>query len=204
MLSEKPIKLRALFQNSLISVFLAIGLTIVLLLIILMIRNNNLEYFEQEATQAKVGALYKNLKTTSKMSLLYCPFFFFRRFIVAGVVVYVENIVLKVKLISLTCFVSLLYLIKNNPFKDPIDWKIEFTNEVLLLGANFWCLAFSDLLFDSPKEKVKLGWVYITIIAAMIMMNLYYFFKRTAYAYVIEQLAKRKANQLALLKDEAA
>ena len=104
----------------------------------------------------------------------------------AGVFVYVENIVLKVLLINLTCCVSLYYLIKNNPFTDPIDWKIEVINEICLFVANLWCLSFSDLLFDSPEEKVKLGWIYFAIIAAMLAINLYYFFKRTVYAYVLD------------------
>jgi hypothetical protein len=129
-------KLRGLIQNSLISFLLATGLITALAIIIRMIKQNTLEYFEQEETKAKVGTLYKNLKTTSKFSLYFAPFFFIRRLFVAVVFVFVQNIVVKVELISLTCFVSLLYLIENNPFKDPIDWKIEVINEVLLLVAN--------------------------------------------------------------------
>ena len=122
----------------------------------------------------------------------------------AGIFVYVENIILKVELITLTCYLSLFYLIKNNPFEDPIDWKIEVINEVCLLVANLWCLAFSDINFDnSPEERVKLGWFYFFIIAAILTMNLYYFFKRSVYLPVIEWLDKRKAKQLALLENEA-
>jgi hypothetical protein len=187
-------KLRGLIQNSLISFLLATGLITALAIIIRMIKQNTLEYFEQEETKAKVGTLYKNLKTTSKFSLYFAPFFFIRRLFVAVVFVFVQNIVVKVELISLTCFVSLLYLIENNPFKDPIDWKIEVINEVLLLVANAFCLAFSDMFFDTPEEKVKLGWIYVTILAAMITTNLYYFFKRTLYAYVIERMSECKAK----------
>ena len=185
-LLEEPLKLKALVKNSLISVCLVIGLTTPLALIIRMIKRNSLEYFDKEETKAKVGALYKNLKTNSKLSLHYTPLFLTRRLFVAGVFVYVENIVLKVLLINLTCCVSIYYLIKNNPFKDPIDWKIEVINEICLFVANLWCLSFSDLLFDSPEEKVKLGWIYFAIIAAMLAINLYYFFKRTVYAYVLD------------------
>jgi hypothetical protein len=50
MLSEMPMKLRGLIQNSLISFCLATGLITALALIIRMIKQNTLEYFEQEQT----------------------------------------------------------------------------------------------------------------------------------------------------------
>jgi hypothetical protein len=70
---------------------------------------------------------------------------------VAAVFVFVETIVLKVELIVLSCFVALYYLIKYSPYQNPIDLKIEILNETGLLLANVWCLAFSDILFDSPQ-----------------------------------------------------
>ena len=59
-------------------------------------------------------------------------------------------------------------------------------NEFGLMMANIWCLAFSDLLFDSPKEKIKQGLVYITIIGAIVIANLFIFMKRTAFVYLKE------------------
>ena len=71
-------------------------------------------------------------------------------------------------------------------------------NETGLLLVNVWCLAFSDILFDSPEEKIKYGKVFVAIITTMIVPNLYLFVKRTAYVFFKEWYAKRLARRLAL------
>ena len=121
----------------------------------------------------------------------------------ATVFVFVETIALKVELISLSFFVSLCYLIQYKPFKDTLDCKIEIMNEVGLLMANNWCLAFSDLFFDSPEEKIKLSWGFVTTLAVLIIANLFLLFKRTVYVFIMERLAKRRAKKQALKADEA-
>ena len=121
----------------------------------------------------------------------------------ATVFVFVETIALKVELISVSCFVSLCYLIQYKPFKDDLDCKIEIMNEVGLLMANIWCLAFSDLFFDSPEEKIKLSWGFVTTLAVLITANLFLFIKRTVYVFIMERLAKRRAKKQALKANEA-
>jgi hypothetical protein len=64
-------------------------------------------------------------------------------------------------------------------------------NETGLLLANVWCLAFSDILFDTPEEKIKYGKVYVAIITSMVVANLYIFMKRTVYAFLKEWFTKR-------------
>jgi hypothetical protein len=179
---EEPIQKRNLVMNSFISIFLASGLIATFALITRLIKCNHLEYFELEATKEKVGALYKSFDTSSKPALYYASFFLARRFFVAAVFVFVETIALKVEFIVLSCFLALYYLITYSPYKDPLDKKIEMMNEIGLLLANVWCLAFSDIFFDSPEEKIRLSEIYVTILLIMIVANLYIFIKRTPYA----------------------
>ena len=141
--------------NSFLSIFLASGLIAALALIARLIKRNSLEYFELEETRDRVGALYKDFKTTSKPALNYSTFFLARRLFVAAVFVFVETIAIKVELIVLSCFAALIYLIIYSPYLDPLDLKIEIMNETGLLLTNVWCLAFSDILFDSGEEKIK-------------------------------------------------
>ena len=97
--------------NSLLSICLASGLIAALSLIARLIKRNPLEYFELEKTRDRVGALYKDLKTSSKPALHYSTFFLARRLFVAAVFVFVETIAIKVELIILSCFAALIYLI---------------------------------------------------------------------------------------------
>ena len=69
--------------------------------------------------------------------------------------------------------------------------------------ANIWCLAFSDLFFDSPEEKIKLGWGFVITLAVLITVNLFLFIKRTVYVLIVERLSKRRAKKQALKADEA-
>ena len=142
-----------------------------------------------------MGALYKNFNTSFKHALYYAPFFLVRRLFVAAVFVYIETIALKIELIALSCFYSLFYLIRYNPFIDLLDWKIEIMNEVGLLITNIWCLAFSDLFFDSPEEKIQQGWVFISFLGAIIIVNLFIVFKRTIYVYLKEWKRKHKQKK---------
>ena len=68
--------------------------------------------------------------------------------------------------------------------------------------TNVWCLAFSDLLFDSTEEKIQQGWIYITILGVIITGNLFFFMKRTAFVYLKEWMAKRKAKKYPMQADE--
>lgn len=181
-------------MNSILSVFMASGLITSLAVIARLIKLNPLEYFEIKETKDRVGALYKDFDTSSKHALYYGPFFLARRLFVAAVFVYVETIALKVELIVLSCFVSLYYLIMYKPYKDKLDFKIEIINEIGLLVANIWCLAFTDLLYDSPDEKIQQGWVYIIIIVIIISVNLFFFLKRTVYAFLKKWIIKSKAR----------
>ena len=189
--------------NSLLSICLASGLITALSLIVRLIRRNPLEYFELEKTRERVGALYKDLKTSSKPALHYSTFFLARRLFVAAVFVFVETIAIKVELIILSCFAALIYLIIYSPYLDPIDLKIEIMNETGLLLANVWCLAFSDILFDSGEEKIKYGYVFVAIITIMVIANLFFFMRRTAYAFLKEWFAKRLEKKRALKENEA-
>jgi hypothetical protein len=62
-------------------------------------------------------------------------------------------------------------------------------NEIGLLLANVWCLAFSDILFDSQEEKIRLSKIYVVILITMIVANLLIFIKRTPYALLKEWFA---------------
>ena len=76
-------------------------------------------------------------------------------------------------------------------------------NETGLLLVNVWCLAFSDILFDSGEEKIKYGYVFVAIITIMVIANLFFFMKRTAYVFLKEWFAKRIEKKLALKENEA-
>ena len=202
MLKEtESLKVRTLVQNTLMWVSFFSLLVAMLVIVTRMIKKNTLEHFQLEETKQRVGALYTNFSTESKPSLFYATFFLARRLFVAAVFVFVQTIALKVELISFSCFVSLSYLIEYKPFKDDLDNKIEIMNEIGLLLANIWCLAFSDLFFDSPEEKIKLGCGFVATIAVLITVNLFFFIKRTVYVFIVERLAKRKAKQQALKAD---
>jgi hypothetical protein len=84
----------------------------------------------------------------------YATFFFARRFFVGVVCVTVDTIALKVELITLSCYIAIYYCIMYSPFKDRGDNILEIINEVFLVISNYWCVAFSDLFWDTSAKKI--------------------------------------------------
>jgi len=109
----------------------------------------------------------------------FATFFFARRFFAGFVCVTIETLVIKVELITISCYIAIYYCIMFKPFKDRDENVIEILNEVFLVLANYCTGAFSDLFWDTPVKKVKLGWVYMALLIIMIGINFYYVIKRT-------------------------
>ena len=109
----------------------------------------------------------------------FATFFFARRFYAGLVCVTIETLVLKVELITISSYVAIYYCIMCKPFNDRDDNIVEILNEVFLVLANYCTGAFSDLFWDTPVKKVKLGWVYMALLVIMIGINFYYVIKRT-------------------------
>ena len=108
-----------------------------------------------EDTKKKIGALYSTLRIKTKVQLQYATFFFARRFFAGVVCVIIETIALKVELITISCYIAIYYCMMHSPFKERDDNFIEIINEVFLVLSNYWCVAFSDLFWDTPVKKVK-------------------------------------------------
>ena len=75
---------------------LFIGLILVLVFVIRLLTKSTHEYFEEDETKKKIGALYKDLKTDSKFTINYASFYFARRLFVAAVFILVETVALKI------------------------------------------------------------------------------------------------------------
>ena len=65
------------------------GLIFVLVFVIRLLIKNTHEYFEEAETKKKMGSLYKDLKTDSRLTINYASFYLARRFFVAAVFVLV-------------------------------------------------------------------------------------------------------------------
>jgi hypothetical protein len=85
-----------------------------------------------------------------------------------------------------------------SPFKDRYDNILEILNEVFLIISNYWCVAFSDLFWDTPAKKVRQGWVYMQLLIIMIVINFIFLIKRTLIVAICTWLEKRKRTKLAL------
>ena len=94
-------------------------------------------YFGQVDVRNKIGALYLHLGL-SRMQLHYATFFFARRLYLVLVLTGTRTPMIKVELISLSCFAAIYYCMEYSPFADSSDTRLEIFNEVCLLVANTW------------------------------------------------------------------
>jgi len=172
------------------------GLTFVIVKVAMVIEKNDKHYFRSENAKKRLGALYSKLETSPKAKLHFATFFFIRRLLVAAVLIFGYTSFIKVELIGIISFAAIYYLIVYSPFVDPFDKKIEILNETCIIICNYWQMAFSDLLWDSPKLRSNLSYCYIFILLLMIAINLYFMIKRTIYSYlktlITEWIRKRQ------------
>jgi len=56
----------------------------------------------------------------------------------ALVLFFIETPVLKIELVSLSSFAAIYYCLRNSPYADRVDTKIEIFNESMIIAANYW------------------------------------------------------------------
>jgi len=127
-----------------------------------------------------------------RVKLHYATFFYVRRIYLVGVFFLVATPSLKIELISLSCYTAIYYCIAHQPFAQRLDTKIEIFNEACILISNQWQLAYSDIFWDRPALKKAYCWFNITVLAVMIVVNVFFLIKRTLYVFITTWLHKRR------------
>lgn len=125
------------------------------------------------------------------MQLHFTTFFFARRLYLAVVLLCFRSPMIKVELISISCYAAIYYCLCYSPFADQTDNRLEIFNEVCLLVANLWQLGFSDIFWETPLRKIDLGWFYTFILFAMVAVNFYLLFKGTVVVPIRDWLRSR-------------
>jgi hypothetical protein len=197
-----PRGLNELVPETLMVILLIAALLAVLGYVARLIQTKPALYFAQKEVKGKIGALYSNLGLESHQ-LHFATFFFARRLFLALVLFFIETPVLKIELVSLSSFAAIYYCLKNSPYADQVDTKIEIFNESMIIAANYWQMAFSDIFLDTPLRKIDLGWFYIVLLLVLILVNFYFLFMRTVVAYIANWLKMRKLRNRLLEKQES-
>jgi hypothetical protein len=131
----------------------------------------------RSTVRQKWGQLYAglNLKKVGTKALLWPEFFLARRFVLAIVVVVVQDqnyfvfemmVLIYIEMIAL----CILYYVK--PFKDPDEVWTETWNEVMILVLGYLMITFSPIHSDL-EVKFMMGYIVVLIIGSHLIVNLF-------------------------------
>jgi hypothetical protein len=93
---------------------------------------------------------------------------------------------------------NISYYFMTNPFKDPMQLKLEIFNEVFLLVGLYWIPLFTDWVSGSDT-RYTFGWMFVgTAIAPIFLVNLTYVTLQGA------EIAKKKCRESSMKRKAKA
>jgi len=167
--------------NSLLTVVLLIGLISYPLFIASFLRSRSDE-LEDEVHIKKFGALYINIRLEyeEELPLLQVPLQLIRDFVLALVMVFVEELSVEVSLMTATSFFMVWFNAEVTPFSDLTRNRQEVFNEYILVASG--CIVFA-LTAMIPERRIRynVGWLYIGLVIFCIIINLVLVARRLRY-----------------------
>jgi hypothetical protein len=97
--------------------------------------------------------------------------FLVRRAVIALVIGYLRDyLFLQLELYMLTSLVCLGFLVVVKPYENTLNNVLEMINEALVITTIYILHSFS--LVPKGSQRFKIGWFYLALIAAVVLLNL--------------------------------
>lgn len=123
----------------------------------------NTSKLEDAAYKKKCGALYEEIKTSSKSALTYNVLFVLRRLIIAAMCIFLEQYVfLQIQIMIISSLLTLTYLFRVRPFEQPLQNRLEVFNELCVLVSSYHLFAYTDFVPETMTQ-FKVGWSMIGV-----------------------------------------
>lgn len=120
----------------------------------------------------RFGSLYSSIELDGwDYNIHYVSLFLIRRALFAVVIAYLRNyLFLQLELLMLSSMICLGFLIIATPYETSLNNALEFMNEILVITTIYILHTFS--LVSKGSQKFKVGWIYLALIAIVILVNL--------------------------------
>jgi hypothetical protein len=128
---------------------------------------------ENPDTLRHYEALYLNLDTSRRHTILMPFFFLLRRMAIAISYIFLASYpVIQIFVHFLCSFMLVIYLFKVMPYKERLLNIMELINEGSQVISCYFMLLFTDYLGqDQQLMRYKIGWFYTYLVLIVILLN---------------------------------
>ncbi|CDW82938.1 UNKNOWN [Stylonychia lemnae] len=141
-------------------------------MIILLLVNIYYKNLKDQNMIKRIGSIYNELRTDSKVSLLYNVFFVLRRFTFAMMITILQDHPnAQVQLLIVQCILLIIFVQASRPFESTLLNNLEVFNEICILGVAYHLQIFTDYVPD-VNIQYSAGWAIIAITVFNIVTNM--------------------------------
>jgi len=160
-------------------------------------RNEEPMWLEKKETRKRIGNLYTGIAIDKQYATQYITLFFIRRLIIAFIVAS-TSFFWSYHVTTLSCVLTLMYLITVKPFIQRIDNYIEIFNEAMLLAFVYLEILNGGMVYD-VTVWYNLGWVEVSLplfqISVVLVITLIRLVKDAIIEYKKYQVKKILKNR---------
>lgn len=136
----------------------------------------NLERANNKEFSQKFGALYLGLNPMSSIMYMISTFFCIRRFLLALVTLFTENLlIVQLYIATFGSLLTLKLYIWASPMSSRNQNRIEKLNEVFTLFSTYFMISFTDFI-QSVEYRYSLGFKAVVFILTIITINMAFVF----------------------------
>ncbi|TNV87304.1 hypothetical protein FGO68_gene15203 [Halteria grandinella] len=156
--------------NQILSYLLLVTIIVVPIFLFQLIKRNQ-KLLISDGFMHKYSTIYGNLNFEKRSSLNYICILFLKRFLVTFSLVFLRHdFNIQMLIIMNASFFCLLFYIVCRPFNSEYINRIEIFNECTFLTCSYLSFLFTDII-DDPGIKMQIGWVFIIVIVANLLVN---------------------------------
>ena len=146
---------------------------------------------------ARISNLYQDikLKKTQNWKLVYYPLFLIRRIVFVAIPTFLFGYPShQLQILIFLTSLYILYYTGERPHWDRRRGRIEVFNEVMILGATYHLVCFSDFNLDTDAQ-FKMGYSFIALFGIVVVVNV-------AVVVRKQYLALKRKRELKLMLKE--
>ena len=142
---------------------------------LLWIQTRTFEEMQDSDIQKRYSILFQSVKYKNKLSRMYYLVYMLRRTVLVVFFLFIRTPIYQLIVLFSSNWCSLIYIGSVRPNNSPLENRLDFLNELMIMIISFMAPCFTPWIDDSAFQY-HLGWVIIGLTLLTLILNLIHVF----------------------------